>query len=148
MPGDMIRRILIASSGKHISYSQGPLDIFPLKAVGKVIPCLLCPSTKATTSQLLYCSLSMAWILNASREVEAKSQYPTIVAIYMVLTIISVASISPRLSGTSAEAWPAIIYNLPLVVFALIYAMLLYCLYVVDSFHPLLFLPLDGYERI
>ncbi|PHH69009.1 hypothetical protein CDD83_5862 [Cordyceps sp. RAO-2017] len=68
----------------------------------------------------------MGWVVNASPEVDAESQYPTIIAICVVLSLLSIATVSCRLwirataRGLAADDWMAALS----MVFALIYSIL------------------------
>jgi hypothetical protein len=68
----------------------------------------------------------MGWVLNAPLEVDADSQYPTIIAICVVLSLISMAGVSSRLwirhrsRGLANDDWMACLS----MIFALAYAML------------------------
>lgn len=68
----------------------------------------------------------MGWVLNASTEVNAESEYPKIIAICVVLSVVSVTGVSARLwirhksRGLAYDDWMALLSML----FALIYSMM------------------------
>lgn len=68
----------------------------------------------------------MGWVLNASPEVDAQSEYPKIIAICVALSVVSVAGVGSRLwirhksRGLANDDWMALVSML----FALIYSML------------------------
>ena len=68
----------------------------------------------------------MGWVENATPEVEALSQWPTILAVCLVLSFLSIVTVSMRLwirfkaRGLAADDWMASLS----MVFALIYSVL------------------------
>jgi len=68
----------------------------------------------------------MGWVDNATPEVESLSQYPTIIAICVVLSILSITVVGARLwvrataRGLASDDWMAALS----MVFALIYSIL------------------------
>jgi hypothetical protein len=68
----------------------------------------------------------MTWVLNASEAVNQESQYPTIIAICMVLSVVSIIVVGARLyirfaaRGLASDDWLSALS----VVFALIYSIL------------------------
>ncbi len=70
--------------------------------------------------------VTMVWVDNASPEVDAESQYPTIIAICTVLSVLSITIVCARLwirfknHGLAADDWMATLS----MVFALLYSIL------------------------
>lgn len=68
----------------------------------------------------------MTWVQNATPEVDAQSEYPTIIAVCSVLSILSIATVSTRLwirfsgYGLWADDW----FSALSMIFALIYSIL------------------------
>lgn len=68
----------------------------------------------------------MGWVDNASSEVNAESQYPTIIAICVTLSLLSITTVCARLwiryrkHGLAADDWMATLS----MVFALLYSIL------------------------
>ena len=78
----------------------------------------------------------MGWVLNASPEVDASSQYPMIIAITIVLTILSLSIVTARLyirwkaRGMAGDDWMSGLSML----FALIYSCI--CIARTSSWSP------------
>lgn len=68
----------------------------------------------------------MGWVLHATEAINAESQYPTIISICAVLSVVSIAVVGARLyirysaRGLASDDWMAALS----VVFALIYSIL------------------------
>lgn len=68
----------------------------------------------------------MGWVVNATEAINDESQYPTIIAICVVLSVVSIAVVGTRLwirfqaRGLASDDWMSLLS----VVFALIYSIL------------------------
>lgn len=71
-------------------------------------------------------AVKMGWVVNASPQINDESQYPTIIAICCVLSVLSMAIVSCRLyirataRGLASDDWMAALS----MVFALVYSIL------------------------
>jgi hypothetical protein len=68
----------------------------------------------------------MAWVLNATPEVDAKSEYRTIIAVCTVLSVLSIATVSTKLwiRFSSYGLWVDDWFSALSMTFALVYSIL------------------------